>query len=404
MYEQPALIKSTGCFEKGFPFFVSRDYIDGYVSMHQHDFVELEYTVSGRGSERVNGLSHPLEPGNLTVLFPWDCHDLRARPDAPLCFLKINLDMELFMVNTSPLYRLRSIPFGGLGRRPYVQAEPDGRGELLALFESLETEFGEALPHKETLFYIKTAEILLLYDRLRAGTGYVEPAGQEDIGRVAEYVHQNYSKPLTGEETARRFRLGEEEMNRRLKGHTGLTFDELLADARVRNACARLIYHTVPVTQIGKETGFATEDVFFKTFKRIKGMSPANYRKKYKQLEHNLFSPEDMDARVVYYLHGHYGEDITLKDLARRFHYNESYLSQIIKGQTGQSFTELLGEIRVFHAAARLLTSEASVAQIGYESGFQSNETFLRAFKKHYGCPPSAYREKQAESAINTDG
>ena len=397
MHEKPALIKSTGCFEKGFPFFVSRDYIDGYVSMHQHDFVEIEYTVSGRGGERVNGLTHPLAPGNLTVLFPWDRHDLRAEPGEPLCFLKINLDMELFMVNTSPLYRLRSIPFGGLGRRPYLQVEPDRQGELLALFERLEEEFAEALPHKETLFYIKTAEILLLYDRLRAGSDRAEQAGPEDIWSVAEYIHQNYSKPLEGNEIARRFRLTGGEMNRQLKAHTGLSFDELLADTRVRNACARLIYHTAPVAQIGRETGFVSEDVFFKTFKRVKGMSPANYRKKYKQLEHNLFSPEDMDARVIYYLHGHYGEDITLGDLARRFHYNESYLSQIIKGQTGQSFTELLNEIRVFHAAARLLSGGESVARIGYESGFQSNETFLRAFKKHYGCSPSAYREKQAE-------
>ena len=42
MQDKPSLIKSTGCFEKRFPFFISRDFIYGYVSLHQHDFVEIE--------------------------------------------------------------------------------------------------------------------------------------------------------------------------------------------------------------------------------------------------------------------------------------------------------------------------------------------------------------------------
>lgn len=392
MQEKPSLIKSTGCFEKKFPFFVSRDYIDGYVSLHQHDFVEIEYTVSGRGAERINGVAHALAPGNLTVLFPWDCHDLRAGDGETLCFLKLNLDMELFMVDTSPLYRMRDIPFEKLSRPPHIQIPPEKQGEMLGIFEALEREFGKDGLYKEDLFFAKITEVLVAYARRRA-----ESEGRsrrERIWDVVEYVHQNFSKDITGAETAVRFGLKAEDMDRMLLEHTGMSFEGLLADTRIRNACARLIYHTVSIGQIARETGFASEDSFSKTFKRYKGMSPVNYRKKYKAREENLFSPEDLDGRILYYIHRYYGEDLSLNQVARKFHYNENYLSQIIKNQTGQTFSELLNEIRIFHAAAALLTTDYPVTRVGFDAGFQSSETFLRVFKKHYGCSPSAYREK----------
>lgn len=393
MENRPFLIKSTGCFEKNFPFFISRDVIDGYVSMHQHEFVEIEFTVSGQGTETVNGVSHRLSPGNLTVLFPWDSHDLRADSGNALCFLKLNFDIELFMVNTSPLYMLRKIPFGRVDQRPYVQLDSAGYAEVLSLFERLEQEFSKDNPYREMLFYIKISEILIEYDQLRRRDSREKFQSRDDVWKVVEFIHQNYSKALSCAEVSQKFRLTEEEMDGQLLEHTGMTFKELLTDTRIRNACARLIYHTVSIGQIAKETGYASEDAFSKVFKRIKGMSPANYRKKYQRSEHNLFSPEDIDARVIYYIHCHYNENITLGDIAKLFHYNENYLHQLLKAQTGQTFSDLLQEVRIFHAVSRLLTSGDSVVQIGLDSGFQSNETFLRVFRRHFGCSPSALRK-----------
>lgn len=398
MQEKPSLIKSTGCFEKKFPFFVSRDYIDGYVSLHQHDFVEIEYTVSGRGAERINGVAHALAPGNLTVLFPWDCHDLQAGAGETLCFLKLNLDMELFMVDTSPLYRMREIPFEKLSRPPFIQIPPEKQGKMLEIFEELEQEFGEDGLYREDLFFAKITEVLVAYGRRRAESE--SRSRRERVWDVVEYVHQNYSKDVTCPETAVRFGLDPAGVDQMLLEHTGMSFEELLTDTRIRNACARLIYHTVTIGQIARETGFSSEDSFSKTFKRYKGMSPANYRKKYKAQRENLFSPEELDGRILYYIHRHYGEDISLARVAREFHYNENYLSQVIKNQTGQTFSELLNEIRVFHAATVLLTTDYSVTRAGFDAGFQSNETFLRVFKKYYGCSPSAWREKGRDSGM----
>ncbi|HHW46653.1 MAG TPA: AraC family transcriptional regulator [Clostridiales bacterium] len=386
------LIKSIGCFEKKFPFFISRDTIDGYVPMHQHDFVEIEYTVSGNGIEVVNGVSHVLSPGNLTVLFPWDCHDLRANPGDPLCFYKINLDLELFLVNTSPLYRLRKIPFGEVNQPSYVKFGEDKYALILSLFEKLEHEYNSESTYKETLFFIKIAEILIEFDLLREKHAQNRSQSEDNIWKVIEYIHQNYSKDLSINDMQSKFNMSSKSIQEKLLQYTGMTFEQLLIDTRVRNACARLIYHTVPIEQIARETGFSSEDSFYKIFKRIKGISPANYRKKYQVKDNNLFSPEDIDSRIIYYIHLHFSEDITLADVAKEFHYNENYLSDILKAQTGQSFTELLREIRIFHAAKLLLTTDESVTQIGFKVGFKSTETFLRTFRKHFGCSPSSFR------------
>lgn len=395
----PYLIKSIGCFEKKFPFFISRDTIDGYVSLHQHDFVEIEYTVSGHGVEFVNGVSHELSPGNLTVLFPWDCHDLRANPGDPLCFYKINLDLELFLVNTSPLYRLRKIPFGKVNQRSYVQFGKEKYASILSLFEGLEQVYNSESTYKETLFFIKIAEILIEFDLLREQHSQQPSQSEDNIWKAIEYIHQNYSKDLSIYDVLNKFHISEKGMEEMLLQHTGMTFEQLLTDTRIRNACARLIYHTIPIEQIARETGFSSDDSFYKIFKRIKGISPANYRKKFRVKDNNLFSPEYIDSRIIYYIHLHYSEDITLADVAKEFYYNENYLSDLLKAQTGQSFTELLREIRIFHAAKLLLTTDESVTQIGFNVGFKSNETFLRTFRQHYGCSPSSYRNNAQEKS-----
>lgn len=392
--QKPSLIKSTGCFEKNFPFFICRDIIDGYVSLHQHEFVEIEYTVYGCGTESINGVPHKLSPGNLTILFPWDCHDLRADPGHPLCFFKINLNIELFMVNTCPLYKLRKIPFSKIHKRSHVQFNDKYYDDILSLFERLEREFNTESTYREMVFYLKVAEILIEFDRMQASDDKQKPPSQDNIWKVIEFVHQNYSKELHGTEIEQKFNLSQEQLDNLLQRHTGMSFEALVTDTRIRNACARLIYHTVSIEQIARETGFASTDSFSKAFKRMKGMSPVNYRKKYQKTDRHLFSPEDIDARVIYYMHCHYNENISLGDIAKYFHYNENYLHQLITAQTGQTFADLLQEIRIFHAASKLLTSDESVIQIGFDSGFQSNETFLRIFRNHFGCSPSVFRKK----------
>lgn len=65
-----------------------------------------------------------------------------------------------------------------------------------------------------------------------------------------------------------------------------------------------------------------------------------------------------------------------------------------------RAFTRVVGEtpkrytlrLRLEWAAARLLASDDSIVDIALAAGFKSHEVFTRAFRRHFGRTPAAYR------------
>lgn len=84
---------------------------------------------------------------------------------------------------------------------------------------------------------------------------------------------------------------------------------------------------------------------------------------------------------------------VKLDELAEEFHLTQSYLSRVIRQETGQSFTELIENLRLDHAARLLATTKMPVEQIAVEAGFGCREFFHRKFKERYGVPPSVWRK-----------
>ena len=97
--------------------------------------------------------------------------------------------------------------------------------------------------------------------------------------------------------------------------------------------------------------------------------------------------------KVVSYLSEHYVENITLSQIAKKFGYNEKYLSHTLHNLTGIHFRQLLTFYRLDHAK-KLLKSrkDVNITTIAAESGFYSINTFNRAFKEMTGKSPSEYR------------
>lgn len=96
---------------------------------------------------------------------------------------------------------------------------------------------------------------------------------------------------------------------------------------------------------------------------------------------------------VVYYLHSHYSEDITLSSLSRHFYMNPSYLSTLFKKFFGKNFKALLNEIRVLHACSLLSSTDLPVTQIAFDVGFKSYSSFCRVFMQNRSMNAVEYRK-----------
>ncbi len=99
--------------------------------------------------------------------------------------------------------------------------------------------------------------------------------------------------------------------------------------------------------------------------------------------------------KVTDYIYDNYADQIKLKEVADLVNMSETAFSHFFKKRTHRSFSELLHDVRVGNATRLLIESEKSMAEIGYECGFNNLSNFNRIFKKKKGCTPSEFKKSQ---------
>lgn len=109
-------------------------------------------------------------------------------------------------------------------------------------------------------------------------------------------------------------------------------------------------------------------------------------------------------GRALAYIHARSTKRIDVTALARHVGLSRSAL--------GERFTALLGEPPVRYwtrwrlraAANRLQDGRLPAARVAYDSGFNSEAAFSRAFKREYGLPPAAWARRQRKAGATVAG
>jgi AraC-like DNA-binding protein len=76
---------------------------------------------------------------------------------------------------------------------------------------------------------------------------------------------------------------------------------------------------------------------------------------------------------------------------------SRSALVQRFNAAMGQAPMRYLASLRLNAAARRLAESHDPVSRIAYETGYDSEAAFNRAFRREFGSPPGTWR-KQAHA------
>ena len=86
--------------------------------------------------------------------------------------------------------------------------------------------------------------------------------------------------------------------------------------------------------------------------------------------------------------------DISLSDMSRLVCMADESFSRFFRNKTGRTPNRYLIDYRLGIAARLLLTTQRSVADIGYSCGFNTLSHFNRLFRESKGCTPSEFRER----------
>lgn len=102
-----------------------------------------------------------------------------------------------------------------------------------------------------------------------------------------------------------------------------------------------------------------------------------------------------MVEEIKDYIRAHYCEsDMGLARVGSEFRVSESYLSTLFKEQSGGNFGDFLETLRIEKACELLQDKTITVNEVAEEVGYNSVQSFRRAFKRVKGVSPKEQREK----------
>jgi len=104
-------------------------------------------------------------------------------------------------------------------------------------------------------------------------------------------------------------------------------------------------------------------------------------------------SPQDPQRlmRMLQYISEHYGEKITLQQLADAAHISSKECERCFRKQIRMSPFAYLMDYRL-EKTRELLLREGSITEIGQRCGFGSTSYFVKCFREKFGLTPGAFR------------
>lgn len=100
----------------------------------------------------------------------------------------------------------------------------------------------------------------------------------------------------------------------------------------------------------------------------------------------------DSVLRAIDFVERKLGEPVGVADLAREACYSHFHFSRLFVQATGHSPYDYLMRRRVAVAAQKIVRGERSLTRIAMDCGFESPDTFTRAYRKCFGLVPSEAR------------
>ncbi len=97
-------------------------------------------------------------------------------------------------------------------------------------------------------------------------------------------------------------------------------------------------------------------------------------------------------AEVLDYIHAHFNEPCSNKELGLMFNYHPNYLSRLVFSYTGMTLHQYKSSLQMMKAIELLKSTEMSVSEIAEAVGFKTTKHFSQAFKNAMGFSPKHFR------------
>ncbi|HOK04501.1 MAG TPA: AraC family transcriptional regulator [Victivallales bacterium] len=285
-------LRSFGLATRYFPCYINRK-----KSLHKVETVLLSFIIRGKAIHYL-GENEIKESGpSLSITHFGQFHSI-ITPREGIEIMNIFFDPQVYPLPQlgAPLDKILNLflpihPGFQNELNKIVHIDLKGDDTAVEVVKLLNREFEQKLPG-----YINTAEalfrlflIILCRKVLKSGFDF-KGLPQIKLSSVAEkarvYIEDNFREKFSLIKVADLVALSPNYLCREFKKHTGKTIFKYLTEKRLQMAMQMLRFTNDKIISIAYESGFSDISFFNRKFKLYTGMSPADYRKKFREYQY----------------------------------------------------------------------------------------------------------------------
>jgi len=233
------------------------------IPAHAHEQANFCMAIEGGCVELYGSKVREYKPFTLDFLPPHQTHSLKTSTGG----------MRAFSIDIAPqwLWRMREC---SLNVEDSVHCRDDALIQLLIKLYHEFQNLDEASP-----LSVEGLAMEMLAEVSRSRIRELSPPSW--LRKARDIIRQQFSLDLSLEEIAREVRVHPVSLARGFRKHYHCTAGEYVRSVRIGYACREMIAAKTPLAEIASAAGFSDQSHFTRTFKRLKGMTPAEYRAKF---------------------------------------------------------------------------------------------------------------------------
>ncbi len=256
------------------------------IHLHNHDYFEIEYVVSGQMTTTIDGNTLTLKKGDLVILNPYCYHETEIVNENDT-ILNIILEREflpqfidLFQI-TSKLFEFIKQGYSHQNERTnFCLYNTAGNTQLENQLSLLINTFKPGNDPDYPLARLHTCELLLLLDQIKPNENYISLLDYEGqlIISALNYIENNLSTACLNT-LADELNITTYQLSKLFKRKTGHTFIATVQQLRFKTAYDLIEGSKQPITEIANYVGYNNMSFFYKKFNQIYGKTPNQIRK-----------------------------------------------------------------------------------------------------------------------------
>lgn len=259
------------------------------VRMNRHRYFEVLYLCAGSAECHIQDRVLPFREGDIAIIGSTLYHRVECRSSSPLTIAALFFEPDLIRCDGGSDSAVYLTPFllQDADFPHIVPAETGVPNQVLELMLRLRSELPTASPRARLAVktYLKMLLILLVNQYASyAGTVETFQRQQRALDRLFPlfcYLGENCGSPIQVREAARICRMSESHFMSFFKQVTGLSFMKYLNQYRIERSQALLANTDESMASISLEMGFCDQSYFGMVFRRLVGMTPAAYRRRF---------------------------------------------------------------------------------------------------------------------------